>query len=43
MINSTQLKAMDKRSAEPRRTDYEREEGGGVGVLKSSGGVKPGG
>ena len=36
------MKAMDKRSAEPRRTDYEREERGRVGVLTSSEGVKPG-
>ena len=31
------MKAMEKRCAEPRRTDYEREEGGRVGVLTSSG------
>ena len=31
---------MGERSAEPGRADYEREEGGGVGVLTSSGGVK---
>ena len=37
------MKAMDGRSAEPRRTDYEREERGGVGVLTCSGGAKPGG